>query len=108
MANLQPFGSTTFVREIVYDGINGHLTESEDTYTIGQSVIKILKDSYITTSVGRVSRTLAEGYVQGETFDRNERIYHQMVIWKGLQKLPETYGHISVETNQGEMYFGTP
>lgn len=79
---------TTCIPEIVYDGINGYLTKSGDAYAINQSMIRILKDPHTAVSMGRVSRTLAEGHPNKETFDEHERIYHKMVREKGIQKMP--------------------
>jgi 1,2-diacylglycerol 3-alpha-glucosyltransferase len=78
----------TCIPEIVYDGVNGYLTKTGDAYAMSQSMIKILKDPHMAASMGRVSRTLAEGHPNQETFDEHERIYHQMVREQGTQKIP--------------------
>jgi glycosyltransferase involved in cell wall biosynthesis len=78
----------TCIPEIVYDGVNGYLTKTGDACAMSQSMIKILKDPHMAASMGRVSRTLAEGHPNQETFDEHERIYHQMVREQGNQKIP--------------------
>ncbi len=78
----------TCIPEIVHDGINGYLTKSGDAYAIGQSMIRILRDPHMRALMGRASRSLAEGHPKEETFNEYERIYHQMVREKGVQKVP--------------------
>ncbi|MCI0609119.1 MAG: VTT domain-containing protein [Anaerolineae bacterium] len=78
----------TCIPEIVYDGVNGYLTKAGDVYAMSQSMIRILNDPHRAASMGRVSRTLAEGHPNQETFDEHERIYHQMVREQGTQKIP--------------------
>ena len=78
----------TCIPEIVYDGTNGYLTKAGDVYAMSQSMIKILTDPHMAESMGRVSRTLAEGHPNQETFDEHERIYHQMIRQQGTQKIP--------------------
>jgi glycosyltransferase involved in cell wall biosynthesis len=80
--------NTTCIPEIVHNGSNGYLTKAGDAYAIGQSMIRILKEPHMMASMGRDSRSLAEGHPKEETFDEHERIYHQMVNAKGVQKLP--------------------
>jgi hypothetical protein len=38
--------------------------------------------------MGKVSRALAEGHPNQETFDEHERIYQKMIREKGTQKIP--------------------
>lgn len=78
----------TCIPEIVYDGLNGYLTKAGDVYAMSRSWIRILKDPHMAASMGRVSRTLAEGHPNQETFDEHERIYHQMVREQGTQTIP--------------------
>ena len=78
----------TCIPEIVYDGENGYLTKAGDVYTMSQSMVKILNDPHMAASMGRVSRTVAEGHPNQETFDEHERIYHQMVRERATQTIP--------------------
>jgi glycosyltransferase involved in cell wall biosynthesis len=78
----------TCIPEIVYDGANGYLTKAGDDYAMSQFMIKILNDPIMAESMGRVSRRLAEGHPNQETFDEHERIYHQMVREQGTQEIP--------------------
>ena len=78
----------TCIPEMVYDGANGYLTKTGDVYAMSQSMIKILTDPHMAESMGRVSRTLAGGHPNQETFDEYERMYHQMIRQQGTQKIP--------------------
>lgn len=78
----------TCIPEIVYDGANGYLTQSGDAYAMSMSLTKILTDPRMAACMGRVSRALAEGHPNQETFDEHERIYQKMVWEKGTQKIP--------------------
>ena len=78
---------TTCIAEIVYDGANGYLTETGDVYAMSQSMIKILANPQNAASMGRVSRRLAEGHPNQATFDEHERMYQQMVVEYGTQKI---------------------
>ena len=55
---------------------------------MSQSMTKILDNLPTTESMGKVSRTLAEGHPNQETFDEHERIYHQIVREQGTQTIP--------------------
>ena len=78
----------TCIPEIVYDGVNGYLTKAGDAYAMSRSMIKLLNDPHMAASMGRVSRTLAEGHPNQKTFDEHERMYQQMVREQGTQSIP--------------------
>ncbi|HVF26282.1 MAG TPA: glycosyltransferase [Anaerolineales bacterium] len=88
--------NATCIPEIVYDGANGYLTKSGDTHAMSRSLTNILRDPQLAACMGRVSRALAEGHPNQETFDEHERIYQKMITEKGSQKIPvsaKTYFH---------------
>ncbi|MDQ3005443.1 MAG: glycosyltransferase, partial [Chloroflexota bacterium] len=80
--------NATCIPEIVYDGTNGYLTKSGDTHAMSRSLTSILNDPKLAASMGEVSRALAEGHPNQETFDEHERIYQKMIREKGTQKIP--------------------
>lgn len=59
----------TCIPEMVYDGVNGNLTDTGDAYAMSRSMIRMLHNPPLATSMGRVSLTLAEGYPNQETFN---------------------------------------
>ena len=77
----------TCIAEIVYDGENGYLTNTGDVYAMSRSMLKILADPQKAASMSKFSRALAEGYPNQATFDEYERIYQQMIIEQGTQKI---------------------
>ena len=80
--------NATCIPEIVYDGANGYLTESGDTHAMSRSLTNILRNPHLAACMGKVSRELAEGHPNQETFDEHERMYQKMIRDKGTQKLP--------------------
>lgn len=70
----------TCISEIVYDGANGYLTKAGDVYAMSQSIVKILADPHRAVSMGKVSRTLAEGHPSQATFDEHERMYQKLIM----------------------------
>ena len=80
--------NATCIPEIVYDGANGYLTKSGDTHAMSMSITRILNDPQLAACMGKISRALAEGHPNQETFDEHERIYQKMIREKGTQKIP--------------------
>jgi glycosyltransferase involved in cell wall biosynthesis len=77
----------TCIAEIVYDGANGYLTNPGDVFAMSRAMSKILANPPLAASMGRVSRTLAEGHPNQATFNEHERIYQQMIAKYGAQKI---------------------
>jgi len=86
--------NATCIPEIVYDGANGYLTKPGDIHAISMSLTTILRDPQLAACMGKVSRALAEGHPNQETFDEHERIYQKMITEKETQKIP-----VSVSTH---------
>ena len=80
--------NATCIPEIVHDGANGFLSRVGDAHAMSTSLISILNDPKLAASMGKVSRALAEGHPNQETFDGHERIYQKMIREKATQKIP--------------------
>jgi len=70
--------------------MRGYMTNTllRDTDAMSMSLTSILNDPQLATCMGKVSRTLAEGHPNQETFNEHERIYQKMIREKGTQKIP--------------------
>lgn len=79
--------NATCIPEIVHDGANGYLTRSGDADAMSMSLTSILNDPQLAARMGKVSRALAEGHPNQETFDEHERIYQKMIREMGTQKI---------------------
>jgi glycosyltransferase involved in cell wall biosynthesis len=79
----------TCIPEIVHDGVNGYLTEPNDTVALGNAIIDLLLNPNRAKTMGKTGRWLVQEHNIQTTFANYERMYADLIRQKVFQRAPE-------------------
>jgi len=75
------------IPEIIDDGVNGYLVESENPEQIAEKVIKLFSEEKLLKELGRNARKKAEEFSIEKHVDNLEKIYEEVMKKYKLQNL---------------------